>query len=124
MEQAMNLGAVGALLGGAAYFTNLTVSGITLAFPKRPSWVAFVSALLLGVCYAALLAIANGALLSEPITGQAVAQVLLVGIAAGGGAAGATVTQTSANNRRQDALDHVDPAVPAAANIGSAVANT
>lgn len=117
MEAAMNLGTIGALLGSAAYFTNLTVSGITMAFPKRPSWLAFVSALLLGIFYAALLSMANGMLLNGPLTGQAIAQVLLVGMAAGGGAAGATVTQTSANARRQDATGH-------AANTGSvAVAN-
>lgn len=120
MEQATSLGVVGALLGSAAYFTNLTVSGITLAFPKRPSWLAFVSALLLGMFYAALLSVANGMLLSGPISGQAIAQVLLVGIAAGGGAAGATVTQTSANSRRQDALDHAAlPAVPGASSVAA-----
>lgn len=117
MEQAVNLGTIGALLGSAAYFTNLTVSGITLAFPKRPSWLAFVSALLLGIFYAALLSIANGMLLNGPVTGQAIAQVLLVGIAAGGGAAGATVTQTSANTRRQDAMSQEPTAAPA--NVGS-----
>ena len=116
MEAAMNFGTLGALLGSAAYFTNLTVSGITLAFPKRPSWLAFASALLLGILYVALLSIANGMSLNGTNMGKAIAQVLLVG-----GAAGALVAHTSANARRQDAIsqDHT-----AAANVGGVAAAT
>ncbi|HEU5015718.1 MAG TPA: hypothetical protein VFT66_24555 [Roseiflexaceae bacterium] len=119
MEAAMNLGTIGAVLGSAACFTNLTVSGITMAFPKWSSWLAFSSALLLGIFYAALLSIANGMLLNGVPTGQAIAQVLLVGSVAGG-AAGATITHASAMARRQDAIGQEHTAAPA--NISSVAA--
>lgn len=115
MEAAMNFGTIGALLGSAAYFTNLTVSGITLAFPKRPAWLTFLCALLLGIFYAALLSIANGMPLNGTNMGKAIAQVLLVG-----GAAGALVAHTSANARRQDAANQDHP--PAPANVGGVAA--
>src|SRR4051794_9550743 len=91
-----NLGEIGALFSSAAYFTHLSISGITLAFSKRSSWIAFGGALGFGVLFTALLAVASGTVLNHPFTAQVAAQVILVGVAAGGGAAGTAVTQSSA----------------------------
>jgi hypothetical protein len=119
-----NLGEIGALLSSAAYFTHLSISGITLAFPKRPSWIAFGGALGLGVLFTALLAVASGAILSHPFTSQIVAQIILVGVAAGGGAAGTAVTQSSAEAKRQHAIGpepkpEPDPLTPKAQPAGA-----
>ncbi len=113
-----NLGEIGALLGSAAYFTHLTINGITLAFPKRPSWAAFAGAIGFGVLFTILLAIASGVAATDQVTSQVVAQIILVGISAGGAAAGTSVTQASAEARRKrankPAATEPDPTTPAA----------
>lgn len=55
-----NPGQISTLFGSAAYCSHLAMNGLTLAFPKRPSWVAFVGAIEFGVLFTALLAIARG----------------------------------------------------------------
>jgi len=115
----VNLGDIGALFGSAAYFTHLAINGLTLAFPKRPSWVAFVGAIECGVLFTALLAIARGPAPEQASIAQLVAQVILVGIAAGGAAAGTSVTQASAEAKRQRATRQTpktepDPMTPKA----------
>jgi len=113
-----NLGEIGALFGSAAYFTHLTINGITLAFPKRQSWAAFAGSLIFGVFFTILLAVASGVAATDRITMQVVAQVVLVGISAGGAAAGTSVTQASAEAKRKrenkPAASEPDPVTPAA----------
>ncbi len=113
-----NLGEIGALFGSSAYFTHLTINGITLAFPKRQSWAAFAGSLVFGVFFTILLAVASGVAATDQITTQVVAQIVLVGISAGGAAAGTSVTQASAEARRirenRPAAAEPDPTAPAA----------
>src|SRR6266545_3452141 len=113
-----NLGEIGALFGSAAYFTHLSINGITLALPRRPSWTAFAGAMGFGVLFTILLAIASGVVVTDHVTGQVVAQIVLVGISAGGAAAGTSVTQASAEARRRrenkPAAAEPDPTTPTA----------
>ncbi len=104
----LNLGTIGALLGSASYFTHLIVNGLTLGWPKRPSWLAWLAALLLGVLMTCLLSLATLPA-DTPWTRQTMAQIVLVGLAAGGGAAGASVTQASATAKRKVALGGQQP---------------
>lgn len=95
-------GAVGALALGAAYLTQLVVSGLTQYWPDRPVWLPWLASLLLGMLFVALLALATGALDQALPTGQVVAQVVIVGIVAGGGAGGANAAAAAAERKRQD----------------------
>lgn len=96
-------GDVLALIGVAASgITNGLVNGLTLAWPSRPKYVAFLAALLVGIVAAILGAFAYFPPF-EPFTRQTWAQVIIVGIGAGLAAAGLGVTQASAQSRRQEA---------------------
>ncbi len=110
-----NLGEIGALLGSAAYFAHLSVNGVTLAFPKRPPWIALAGALAFGILFTTLLAISNGVVFHNGSMVQTIAQITLVGIAAGAGAAGTSVTQASAEAKRQESKQPTtqpDPLTP------------
>lgn len=98
-----------ALIGAAAAgLTNGIVNGITMFVPGRAKWVAFVSALLCGVTISAIAAFAY--LPADlPFNRQVWAQVVIVGIGAGLGAAGLGVTQASAEARRQEAKPTTEP---------------
>lgn len=104
----VDLGTIGALLGSAAYFTHLTINGLTLAVPRRSSGVAWLLAITLGICLTFVLALAT--LPPDMIwTRQTYAQIVLVGLAAGAGAAGASVTQASAEAKRKQAMSNTQP---------------
>ncbi|HSH78459.1 MAG TPA: hypothetical protein VLA19_08005 [Herpetosiphonaceae bacterium] len=104
----VNLGSIGALLGSAAYFSHLLVNGMTLGWPTRPHWVAWLMAMVTGTVLTFLLAIAT--MPSDAIwTLQTYARIVLVGLGAGGAAAGASVTQTSAEATRKRAMDGTEP---------------
>lgn len=84
----------------AAYITGLLVSGFTLISPGRRSWVAFGVALAIGIIATGVLALAT----LPPdytLTRQDFAQMVVVGIFAAGGAAGQSVTQASAESKRE-----------------------
>jgi|GEM_PF-3243604 len=84
----------------AAYLTGLLVSGFTLFSPGRKSWLAFGLAVGIGIIATGLLAVAT----LPPdvaLTRQSYAQMIVVGIFAAGGAAGASVTQASATSKRE-----------------------
>ena len=98
----MDLGTIGALLGSAAYFTHLAVNGLTLVHPGRKSWSAWLAGIVVGILMTLLLSLATMGSKIE-WTPQTYAQIVLVGLAAGGGAAGAALTQTSAEALRKDA---------------------
>lgn len=84
----------------AAYITGLLVNGFTLLSPGRKSWVAFALALGIGIIATGLLAFAT---LPADLTlnRKDFAQIILVGIFAAGGAAGQSVTQASAESKRE-----------------------
>ncbi len=104
----VDLGTIGALLGSAAYFTHLLVNGLTLAWPSRPRWFGWLAAMLGGMLLTGMLAVASLPADTE-WTRQIVARIMLVGLAAGGAAAGASVTQTSAEASRKQVLAAGDP---------------
>jgi hypothetical protein len=92
-----------ALIGVAASgITNGIINGITMGFPSRPKWVAFVAALIIGIIAAAVGAFAY---LPPDLTfnRQVWAQVVIVGIGAGLAAAGLGVSQASAQSKREEA---------------------
>jgi predicted RND superfamily exporter protein len=79
--------------------TNAVINGITLYFPSRPKWAAFLAALVVGIIVAFI-----GALSFLPATAtldrQVVSQIVMVGLGAGLAAAGLGVTQASAEAHR------------------------
>jgi small-conductance mechanosensitive channel len=91
-----------ALIGAAAAgLSNGIVSGITMAWPARPKWIAFVAALLIGILISAVAAFAY--LPADlAFNRQVWAQVVIVGIGAGLGAAGLSISQASAEARRTE----------------------
>jgi MFS family permease len=92
----------------AAYIAGLLVNGFTLAKPDRPSWMAFGLALVIAVLATGLLALAT----LPPdygLTRQDYAQIFIVGIFAAGGAAGGSVTQSSATAKREQATKQTEP---------------
>lgn len=101
-----------ALIGAAAAgLTNGIINGMTMFVPTRAKWVAFVAALICGVLISAVAAFAY---LPADLAfdRQVWAQVVIVGIGAGLGAAGLSVTQASAEARRHEvgvADVHPDP---------------
>ncbi len=86
----------------AAYLTGLLVSGFTLFSPGRKSWLAFGLAVVIGIIATGVLALATVAA-DVVFTRQTYAQIVIVGIFAAGGAAGASVTQASATSKREQA---------------------
>lgn len=98
----------------AAFLSHWFVAGLTLASPSRPSWLAFGANAIASVLFTALLTLANApvALVWTP---QVWAQVVLAGLLAAAGAAGASVTQTSAETKRSQAAAATaepDPVTP------------
>lgn len=86
----------------AAYVVGLLVNGFTIFKPERKSWLAFGLALLIGILATLLLAYAT--LPADLVlTRQDYAQIVIVGIFAAGGAAGASTTQASATAKREAA---------------------
>jgi hypothetical protein len=99
---------------GAAYVTGLLVNGFTLLSPARKSWVAFALALVIGIVATAVLTLATVPA-DVVLTRQSYAQIVIVGIFAAGGAAGASVTQSSAIAKREvatGATAEPDPNTP------------
>jgi hypothetical protein len=86
----------------AAYIAGLLVNGFTLVKPDRPSWVAFGLALIIAVIATCILAFATLPA-DYTLTRQDYAQIFIVGIFAAGGAAGGSVTQSSATAKRDKA---------------------
>jgi hypothetical protein len=86
----------------AAFLAHLCVNGATLAAPGRPSWVAFLASVVLGIGFTALLTVAN-----QPegyvFTAKVWATVVIVGLMATGGAAGTSVVQASSTAKREKA---------------------
>lgn len=94
--------ALSLIAAASAGLTNGLVSGLTLAFPSRPRYVAFLAALGTGVLLSFL---AAAAYLPASITfdRQTIAQVIVTGLGAGLAAAGLSVTQSSATAAREQA---------------------
>lgn len=102
---------------GAAFITNLLVNGFTLVSPTRKSWVAFALALVIGIIATALLTLATVPA-DLVLTRQSYAQIVIVGIFAAGGAAGASVTQSSATAKREQATGSTSEPDPMTAKPG------
>lgn len=98
----------------AAYVVGLLVNGFTIFKPERKSWLAFGLALLIGIIATLVLAFAT--LPADLVlTRQDYAQIVIVGIFAAGGAAGASTTQASAQAKRDQATTRTaepDPMTP------------
>lgn len=84
----------------AAFLAHWFTSGMTLASPSRPSWVAFSANAVASVVFTCIMALGN-APVGMVWTPQMYAQVVMAGLLAAAGAAGASVTQTSAESKRQ-----------------------
>lgn len=99
MDGLSGIGIVASLQGGAALLTGLVVNGVTLAWPERPPWAAWALAMVLGILFTALVAVAT---LPEgtPWTVRTFAQVAIVGIITGSAAAGVNSTQRKADEGR------------------------
>jgi hypothetical protein len=79
----------------ASLLTNL----FKLAWPAAPSVALVVVALVVGIGSSILVGVANGAVLD----GQVVAQMVVQGIIAAGGAAGLDRTSQAASEKREEA---------------------
>lgn len=110
----MNSDALALITAASAGLTNGIVSGITLFFPSRKSWVAFVLALVSGI----LLSFLAAAAFLPPdavFDRQVVAQLVITGLGAGLASAGLSVTSASATAKREQATgptSEPDPATP------------
>lgn len=102
-------GVIGALATSAAWLVQLIVSGLTLAQPGRPAWLPWLLSIVLGILFVGLLALATGAFNDALPWPQLAAQVVIVGIVAGGLAGGANAAAAGAERKRQQATD--EPAV-------------
>jgi hypothetical protein len=98
----------------AAFLAHWFTSGMTLANPSRPSWVAFSANAIASVVFTAIMALANAPV--GVVWGpQTYAQIAMAGLLAAAGSAGASVTQTSAESKRQAAAANTsepDPVTP------------
>lgn len=94
-----SLGEAAKLFAGAALLANLLTSLYTLANPSRTPATAVIAALLFGMLGALLLALAS----ALPLSLQSGAQVVIVGILAGAGAAGVKALNDKADQSRLDA---------------------
>jgi len=98
----------------AAFLAHWFTSGMTLAAPTRPSWVAFSSNAVVSIIFTAIMALAN-APAGMVWTPQTYAQVAMAGLLAAAGSAGASVTQASAETKRNQAAaatSEPDPVTP------------
>lgn len=77
------------IASGAAGFTKICVDIVKIAFPVRPTWVSPLLALLFGIVFSFLFLIGSGYALTTALMANAV----LAGIFAGGGAVGVTELQ-------------------------------
>lgn len=94
---------IGPLFGAAAYLTNLIVNGITLAYPSRPTWAAWLMAM--SVALLATMILAGATLpLATVWDRQVWSQIVLVGLLAGAGASGANSVQRKADETRVQAV--------------------
>jgi hypothetical protein len=84
MDPTLSFGAIGALFASAAFFTGILVSGITFAWPLRPSWLPWLASMLVGPLITLGLAKANGIAFAE----QVYYQCFFVGVMAGASAGG------------------------------------
>lgn len=110
----MDSQALALITAASAGLTNGVISGITLFFPQRKSWVAFVLALAVGIILAFL---AAAAFLppDAPFDRQVIAQLVITGLGAGLASAGLSVTSASATAKREQvtgATAEPDPATP------------
>lgn len=98
----------------AAFLAHWATSGLTLANPSRPSWVAFSANALASVLFTVLFAVGNAP--PTVVWGpQLYAQIVTAGLLAAAGAAGASVTQASAETKRTQAAaanSEPDPITP------------
>lgn len=104
-----------------AFLAHWATSGLTLASPSRPSWLAFLSNAVAAILFTALIALANAPALLV-WTPQIVAQVVLAGLLAAAGSAGASLTQTSAETKRSQAAAATaepDPITPVVQKDGA-----
>lgn len=104
----MDSQAVVLITGAAGGLANGIVSGITMAFPDRPKWVAFALAMLVGILVAGIAAFAYLPP-DVPFNRQMVAQVIIIGIGSGLAAAGLSVSQASAQSRREQVASSGEP---------------
>lgn len=100
----------------AAFLAHWLTSGLTLASPSRPAWVAFASNAVASVLFTVLFAVGNAP--AGVVWGpQLYAQIVTAGLLAAAGSAGASVTQTSAETKRSQAAatgSEPDPTTPVA----------
>jgi hypothetical protein len=121
----MNSEALALITAAAAGLTNGVISGITLFFPQRKSWLAFLLALLFGILFAYLAAAAYlppGAAFDR----QVLAQLVITGLGAGLASAGLSVTSASATAKREQATGATaepDPVTPIPNTITGASAD-
>lgn len=90
---------------GAAFLAHWCTNGLTLTRPERPSWLAFVAAATFSIVFVALLTLAN-APDGQVFTPRLWANIVITGLLGAAGAAGASVTQSSATAKREQALSH------------------
>lgn len=110
----MSSEALSLITAASAGLTNGIISGITLFFPQRKSWVAFVLALGIGIVLA-FLAAAAFLPASAVFDRQVVAQLVITGLGAGLASAGLSVTSASATAKREQATNATaepDPNTP------------
>ena len=110
----MDSDALALITAASAGLTNGIVSGITLFFPERKSWVAFVLALAIGILIS-FLAAAAFLSASAAFDRQVIAQLVITGLGAGLASAGLSVTSASATAKREQATgatSEPDPVTP------------
>jgi signal transduction histidine kinase len=113
----MDASIVGLITAAASGITNALVSGVTMFWPTRPKYAAFVLALVLGVLVTLLAAIAYLPA-TATLDRQAFAQIVLAGLGSGLAAAGIGVSQASAEAKRKEvgATTEPDPVTPQSSN--------
>lgn len=95
------LGPIGMFTGWATVFVGWLIAGMTLAWPRRPSWVGFALNIGLGPLTVLVLA-ASFLPEDQPWTRQTWGRIVVAGILAGMAAAGKAWTQQSADEKRQE----------------------
>lgn len=113
MELGVDLGRVGGLVPFVGFFVGWSINGLTLMRPSRPSWVGWAGSAALGVMfmYLAVLAIAEPTQRWDVV--QIHAQTILGGFLSAAGAAGYSVTQASAESKREPyRTTQPDPVTP------------
>lgn len=98
----MDSQALSLITAASAGLTNGIISGVTLFFPTRKSWFAFVLALGVGILIS-FLAAAAFLPASATFDRQVIAQLVITGLGAGLASAGLSVTSASATSKREQA---------------------